>query len=371
MRRTPAAGSAASFDAVALRPRVASRRSLVSVGVALGALVALSTSASATANVTARRLAGEDRFATAQTIATTTFAGGSNVAIIASGANFPDALAASYLAGSLRAPVLLTRPDGVPAATASALQSLNVAGVTIVGGPEAVFASVETDLRGRGYVVDRIFGANRYETARRIAETPPATSIGSLPGGPGRTAMVASGRNFPDALAAGPVSADAAYPLLLTTPGALSTEASGALDTLAIKQVVLLGGEEAVSADVANAITAKGIAVRRVAGAAGTGRAETAVALADLAVSALNFSTAHVNLARGDDFPDALSGGPHGAVDRSAILLTGSPTVLGPAAQGWLQKHAATMAAIDVFGGPSAVSDETVQAARRAAGATS
>jgi hypothetical protein len=50
------------------------------------------------------------------------------------------------------------------------------------------------------------------------------------------------------------------------------------------------------------------------------------------------------------------------------ILLTLRPDSLGTAAANYLADHAETLATIHVYGGPSAVTDSTVNAAEVAAG---
>lgn len=86
-----------------------SRQALIAA-VAVGALsVATAGTALATTDVDAQRLAGLDRYGTSQTIAGTTFQNEDiTVAVVASGESYPDALAASYLAGALDGPVVLT-----------------------------------------------------------------------------------------------------------------------------------------------------------------------------------------------------------------------------------------------------------------------
>src|SRR5690348_13227307 len=90
--------------------------------IALSAL-ALATSAltmwpaRAPSGVRTARLSGSDRYGTAATVATAKFTGGVDTVIMASGANFPDALAGAFLAGqSGPAGILLTAPDQLPQA---------------------------------------------------------------------------------------------------------------------------------------------------------------------------------------------------------------------------------------------------------------
>src|SRR5438093_1028670 len=85
----------------------------------------------------------------------------------------------------------------------------------------------------------------RHRTARLVAEQPGAAAVGSV--GQKKTAIVASGAAFPDALAGGPLAFGSKLPLLITDPASLSSDAQTALGSLAIKQVVLLGGTAAVS----------------------------------------------------------------------------------------------------------------------------
>jgi ectonucleotide pyrophosphatase/phosphodiesterase family member 5 len=67
-------------------------------------------------------------------------------------------------------PLLLVGRDGIPDETALALQELGVERVVIIGGPLAVSAEVEADLRGRGLLVERIGGETAGDTARAVAE---------------------------------------------------------------------------------------------------------------------------------------------------------------------------------------------------------
>ena len=65
---------------------------------------------------------------------------------MASGQNFPDALAGAALAGSKNAPVLLVRSNGIPGATASALTQLQPKKIVILGGTVSVNDQVATQL---------------------------------------------------------------------------------------------------------------------------------------------------------------------------------------------------------------------------------
>lgn len=343
-----------------------SRKALISA-VAAGALsVATAGTALATTDVQAQRLAGADRYRTSQAIAEATFEGEAvTVAIVASGESYPDALAASYLAGALDGPVVLTAKDTLSQAAADTLTGLGVGGVIVVGGTAAVSEAVVEQMAGMGIEVDRLAGNDRYATARAIAGAAPEEQIGSLDSSIGRTALLASGQGFADALSGGPLAYASAFPLVLTGRDTLSPQASAAITELDIEQVVILGGTAAVSPAVQAQVTALGVDVRRLAGG---DRTATAVAIADLAVDELGYSDTHANLARGDDFADALAGSANAGQEIAPILLTQTSSSLGTATAAWLTKHDDTLASLHVYGGTSAVDDPTVNAAELAAG---
>ncbi|GAC1540197.1 MAG: hypothetical protein NVS3B12_26930 [Acidimicrobiales bacterium] len=331
-------------------------------GLGIALAVAGGTAAGATTTVTTQRIAGADRYETAAKLATTSFGQRPSV-ILASGLNYPDALAAAYLAGHNATPVLLTDPANLSSAALGALQTLNPQAVQIIGGTAAVSDNVANQVRSNGYTVARIGGTDRYDTAAQVAQAPGADVVGTL-GSFGKTAIVATGLNFADALAGGPVAYSAALPLLLTDPSTLPATTNSALDKLAIKHVVILGGTAAVGSTVEAALTAKGITVERLAGA---NRQATATTIANFEGSRLGFKLAHVNLARGDDFPDALAGGPHSGKESAPIVLTASPDTLSAETDAFLRANTATIASIDVFGGTNAISDATVAQAQKAA----
>lgn len=323
------------------------------------------------------RLAGTDRYGTAARIATRSFPSGAAQVIIANGESdnpktsanenhFPDALAGAYLAGSKSAPTLLTTRDALPKATTDALSSLKTTTVTILGGTSAVSSAVENQLK-QSYTVTRIAGATRYDTAKAVAEQPGASYVGSDPNGK-LTAVVASGQNFPDALVAGPLGYKSKFPILLTTTSTLSSQTRQALTDLKIKNVLIPGGTAVVSSNVESQIQAMGITTQRFAGAS---RMETATKVATYEVTKLAYSTAHINLANGANFPDALAGGPHGGTDGAAILLTSSPDVLGSATESYLSSQSGKLQDGHIFGGTAAVTQSAQdQASKDANGGT-
>ena len=318
------------------------------------------------------RFAGGDRYATAARIATGSYTTAETV-LLANGqsddprtsrieSHFPDALAANYLAGFRAAPTLLATETSLPQPSKDALKQLQAKNVVIIGGPAAIGTNVENELKSAGYAVTRIQGQDRYETARAVAETPPTDYVGEDPNGD-KTAVVASGERYPDALVAGPLGYSAKFPVLITEAARLTDDTKAALQGLGIEHVLIPGGTAAVSQQTQDQIEALGITVERFAG---TGRSETAALVAAYAYDRLGFDRAHVDLARGDQFPDALAGGPHAGVQQSPILLTADPSQIGKATEAFLRNRGSQLREGEIFGGLSAVSQQAEDQAERA-----
>lgn len=329
--------------------------------IALGGVLMCTAVADVGADAPARRLAGSTRYETAVAVALAAFPTATDV-VIARGDLFPDALAGSYFARVTTSPLLLVPPDGpVPAAVLAALAHLREGGglrLKIVGDTSAVSASVEAQLlaaAGLGAPSYRTAGADRYATAAFIAlSTAEPTSL----------VFLTSGETYPDALAVGPASYELEAPVLLTRRDSLPEWTATAIDRYTRPdRVVIVGGTAVVSAAVEAEVTVLcGCAVERVAGA---NRQETATRLADWLVARYpaRFDLSHVNLTRGDNFPDALALGPHGGREGAVTVFTNSATELGAVTTQWLRAHATEILSLDLIGDETAIDSNTAQAA--------
>jgi putative cell wall-binding protein len=319
-----------------------------------------------------RAFNGPNRYDTARMIAVQTFGQSDNV-LLATGLNYPDALAASYLAGDKQAPILLTDPNHLPLETIAAMQTLDARNVTILGGVGTIAASIETSLRNAGLNVERVAGANRYATALEVAKRPQPHHIGTLNGE--RTAILASGTTFADALAGGPVAYAGHFPLLLNPPDVLGPEARQGIAELGIQRILLLGGTGAMSQTIENQIKDLSVNVTRLGG---EDRTETATTIATFAINTpeLSFTTGHVNLALGANSGggiDALAGGPHAGAERAPILLAAAPNQLDVASNSnneFLFGRSGTLAFGHIFGGTNAINEDVRLQASYAAGLT-
>jgi len=180
------------------------------------------------------RIAGDDRYETAAKTAARFFPT-ANAAFIVTGADFPDALAAAVAAGDIGAPVLLVGSDfAASAAAADVLATLKPTNIYIAGGEKVVSAEVAKSLSQFGKV-ERVSGDNRYETAAAIA----AKFFPSVD-----TAFIATGFNFPDALAGAAAGAQLGVPVLLSNPWQLGAQPKTYLTgSKELTKIYLLGGE--------------------------------------------------------------------------------------------------------------------------------
>lgn len=254
---------------------------------------------------TAGRLFGRDRFETAAAVARASFPNGARTVLLATGLDFPDALAAGPAAARTGAPILLTFPDRLPAPTAAEIARLQPERVLVLGGPAAVGEAVAEAVRSLGPTVERIAGPDRYATAIAISQA-------AFPDG-APIVLVATGRNFPDALVGAAAGAALGGPVLLVPGETLPPSVAAEIDRLGPERVWVLGGPTVVAEAVVAAIAEH---VPDVVRLAGPDRYGTAVA-----VAAETWATgpARLRAATGLGFPDAL-----------AAAATGEPLLLVP-----------------------------------------
>ncbi|MCV0403147.1 MAG: S8 family serine peptidase [Chloroflexi bacterium] len=262
-----------------------------------------------TTGKSAPRVAGADRYATAAEVSKLGFGSGVPVVYIATGSSYPDALAGGPAARLHEGPLLLTDRWSLPSATATELSRLKPGRIVILGGTGVVSTQVSSQLSG--YTtggVTRIAGADRYATAAAISASAFA------PDRP--TVYVATGANFPDALAAGAAAARASAPILLVKPDALPSATAAELSRLSPDRIVVMGGTGVIAERVVQALKAHAPTVERIAGA---DRYETAVALSSAGFAPHSVSKVYV--AAGSSFPDGLSAGPVAGRQGVPLLL--------------------------------------------------
>ncbi len=293
-------------------------------------------------------ISGADRYATSVAISKAAYPEGADVVVITTGTNWPDALGGATLADTVGAPILLTAPSKLPSVVLAEIRRLGATKAIILGGKSAVGAQVETALRAEVETVERIGGADRYQTAAAIAQA----SVAQLGTDYDGTVLVATGSNFADALAASPMAAAKGWPLLLVGPKGLAGIQS-TLDSIGATDVVILGGTSAVPASVHAALVVR-YGSDNVTRLAGKNRYATSAAIATWAVANAGLSWNDLAVATGENFPDALSGGVLQALDGSVLLLT-TGSSLHTDTRSCLTNNLAEITAVKYLGGKSAL----------------
>ena len=181
----------------------------------------------ADAGIPVARLAGADRYGTAAAVADEFFDLTTTGAYYASGLSFADSLAGGAAAAKRGWPLLLTK-NPRPAVTPK------VGGAKIaLGGRQVLSDEAVAELGAR-----RVAGADRYETAVQV-------SLDAFPAA--RTAYLASGLKFPDALSATPAASLDDAPVLLSRPSCVSSTTAAEFRRLGATARVVVGGQSAVS----------------------------------------------------------------------------------------------------------------------------
>lgn len=297
--------------------------------------------ASAAMDIATKRLAGDSRTLTAVAIAKEGWPNGSQAVVLARGDNFPDALAGVTLAAAYDAPILLTDNKILSSEASQEISRLQPQTIYILGGTGAISQAIEDELSAT-YIVKRLNGASRYETAASIAAY--LKEAGKITT---NEAVIAFAHNFPDALAISSWAAHNAVPILLTEKNTIPDATSTALKSLQISKTIIVGGTGVISSDVAALLpdpTRYG----------GNNRYETARDI----INGLHEQTDNLFLATGQNFPDALAGSALAAKYGMPILLVGS--TLDPSVSSVLADNYEKTTKVFIIGGFGAVSTQNL-----------
>ncbi|HWU47869.1 MAG TPA: cell wall-binding repeat-containing protein [Humibacter sp.] len=323
------------------------------------------------------RIAGTDRYATAVAVAKSGFPVSAPIVFLATGEDYPDALAAAPAAAKLGGPLLLTPRKTLPSAVAAELTHLNPSAIVLVGGATVVSESVRSGVVHAvpSAVVTRVAGVDRYDTARRLADY----AFGSVVG-----AYIATGATFPDGIGAAAAAGAHGEPVLLVrgTDQGLDGATRSLLTRFGVARVTIVGSTGVVSAGIQSDLA-------QVVGSANVTRLGGADRYATSALLAANAfqNPSSVYLATGENFPDALagavvagrSGAPLLAVPATCLTSQGnavlaessvtSATIIGaasvvsetiaalvPCASAQPVVHATEIAPVDVGDAPSTLS---------------
>ncbi|HZK55691.1 MAG TPA: cell wall-binding repeat-containing protein [Desulfosporosinus sp.] len=201
-----------------------------------------------------------------------------------------------------------------------------------------VFANTMAETMANAH---RLAGQDRYETAAAIARGGWTQS---------NYAILAFGRNFPDALSAAPLSKKYDAPILLSERATLTPQTKQALIDLKVKHVIIIGGTGVISQNIDTTLVSMGINPTRIAG---NDRYETSIKIAQQLGPVTS-----VAVVSGDGFADGLSIGAIAAKLNMPVILMPGGTI--PAN---VSAYLATQNIKNsyVIGGTSVVSDSVMR----------
>lgn len=281
------------------------------------------------------RIEGSGRYETAVEIAEKGWPAGAETVVLARGDLFPDALAGAPLAKKLNAPILLTTQNKLPSSTKKELINLKTKKVILLGGPQAILSSVETELKGLGVAVERIYGNDRYSTSVAIA-----TKLGASK----NEVIVATGKDFPDALAIAPYASEKGVPILISEPASLPYSVGQYVKNA--KKAYVIGGTNAISENVKQKLP-NSIRI------AGNSRYQTAIEI----ITRFYRDTPNLYISTGTNFADALTGSVLAAKEHTAILLVDKEKLPYETDYLFNRNH---VVSYNAFGGRAAVSDDMI-----------
>lgn len=215
-------------------------------------VISASLESSLSSTYTVKRLSGGNRYETAVAIAkelrevtgkdfTTLY--------FASSDGFADALSISPVAAIQGNPVLYAPKTGaLDSSTAEYIGDLGCSSAVIVGGTLAVSDSARNSIITCGVAnVSRINGTSRYDTSLKINTTYNTyfTEKGI---------SISTGKNFPDALAGGALSAKYGLPVVLIDSGVSVSGLKSYISGRGYQTAYIYGGAQAVSNDTVNSI---------------------------------------------------------------------------------------------------------------------
>nr|WP_306770733.1 cell wall-binding repeat-containing protein [Isachenkonia alkalipeptolytica] len=301
------------------------------------------------------RIAGDTRYLTAYEIAKQNDPDPETVIIVqgdgpADAPNVVDGLTASGLAGAEDAQILLVQEDRIPNGTNDALKSLDPENIIIVGGEAAVSGNVEAELEENYNVDRRVEGERRESTAAEVA-----MDMGEAKD---NTAIIVDGFAEVDSLVAGPLALQG-HPILMVNNGQnrIPQETKDAIEELGIENLIIIGGEDVVSADLETELDEMedvSVANRL----AGENRVETSIEVAEFAAF--------------DDFDSVSLVNGWSYVDAVAASTLGEPVVYLDLRQDrdWLSDQnedalalLQTKTGFQAIGGPVAIPESIVEAA--------
>ncbi len=232
-------------------------------------------------------------------------------------------------------------------------------GTTTVLSDEYVKLSAKTQQAQKQAEIIRYEGSNRFLTAVEISKA-------SFPSG-AKTVVLAYGMNYADALAGVSLAKAMNAPILLTNLKAIPNETLAEIKRLGAKNVIILGGIGAVSADVEKVLKKSGLKTERIAGAT---RFETATKIAERLQILNGKKPQEVFFVYAFNSADALSVSAVAAVKGAPVIYLKTMGDLDEATSAYLKSIKGRVNNAYVIGGDGVISNDMMKKAGKALGVT-
>lgn len=297
-------------------------KKVVILATSIALILGTSTIAHGENNYNVSRIEGANRYKTSSNISKQFSNDKVNNVIIASGRNFPDALAGSSLSKKLNAPILLVDKD-----VKDSLDSidyiknhLNVNGnVYILGGNASVSENYINYIKSLGYKnIIRLGGKNRFDTNRAI--------INSMNIKKRTPIVITNGYGFADALSVSSAAASKGYPILMSDSKTLPDEIKAKIREIQPSKLYLIGGQGSLSNNIVTEVRniVPSLNYSNITRVWGNSRYDTSLEICKY----FNLDSDTAVIANGENFPDALSGSALAAKQNAPIILTNGKDML-------------------------------------------
>jgi putative cell wall-binding protein len=270
-----------------------------------------------------KRLFGAVRYDTMEAIVAAGFTkNDTDTVIVATGENFPDALAASSLAGLTKAPIVLTVTERLSVQARRTIEALEPSTIYIIGSASVVSSATQSELErlvARPENVKRVAGPDRYATAVEIFKEGASMGWGS-------TAIIACAQTFPDALSVSPYAYVEKAPIFLADrDSGLNAASIAAIKSGGFTKMLLVGDEKVVPNVV---ISQLGLTSGQYERLGGADRYKTSAIIAEyLVANTTTLGYHHLVTATGRNFPDALAGAAFAGKTGTVLILVDEGTV--------------------------------------------
>lgn len=288
------------------------------------------------------RIQGVNRFDTAISISKSFFPEGADIAYIANGNSYIDALVMAPLTSLEDGPLLLAGKDTYDPKLVKEIRRLGVKKLVLIGGENSLSSSLEEKFKEEiGLETTRISGRSRFDTSLVIGQS--LAREKEI-----KEVYLVNAFNEADAISAAGPSSALTRPLLLSSKDKLDPGVKDLIMDLGVEKVYLIGGENSLTKDLEDQIRDLGSSVTRLGGA---NRYATSIKINEEAYE----SGEEIFMANGINPVDALAAGPLAGREKRPLVLTGEKA-LDPSVKAYIKNRGCKE--IKIFGGQNSVSQD-------------